>query len=419
MAGKLRRTWPQRLTITLVSLASVISLIAAAALATGQWVLSDRRFVEIASPGDLDDDLYERPMVMVPGASTTTTLPGATPAPTTTIALAEPDAANFLITGADNGDCVIDDPTIGDRSGQRSDTIMVWRVNPTTDQIAVLSFPRDLYVHVPGVGNRRINSAYRRDDPQLLIDTIAENFGVPVDHYVQVDFCAFKELVDAVGGVTVPFEHPARDTHVAFEVGAGCIELDGVMALKYVRSRYYQWQDDNGRWRQDGTSDFGRIARQQDFIRRVIAKVISDGLYKPDTVAALLNANANYLTTDPDLTLRRVQEFANTLRRVTPSEIGTYRIESRGKNVGGAAMQEPLINGENMKAILAVFRGQATLASAPDQVFTTVPGSTVPETTPPTTAAGGPTGTVPGTTLPVVIADDNNTGISPDPLATC
>lgn len=408
MAGKLRRTWPQRITITLLILTSVTALLAATALAIGQWVLSDRRFVEIAAPDETGDD-YRPPTVVVPGATVPTTQPADPSVTTTTIPLAEPEAANFLITGADNGDCVIDDPTIGDRSGLRSDTIMVWRVNPTTNQVAVLSFPRDLYVHIPGIGNRRINQAYQRDQPQLLIDTIAENFGVPVDHYVQLDFCAFKELVDAIGGVEVPFEYPARDRKVAFEVGAGCVNLDGIMALKYVRSRYYQWQDEDGVWRSDGTSDFGRISRQQDFIRRVIAKVIGDGLYKPDTVAALLDANRNYLTMDTGLTVRKVQEFANVIRRVDPSEIGTYRIESYRRQVGGADMQQPDIDGDNMQAILAVFRGHATIGSAPDQEIST----TVPDSSATTTPEGG-TGP-----LPTVVPDDNNTGIAPDPLATC
>ena len=86
-----------------------------------------------------------------------------------------------------------------------------------TDRVAVLSFPRDLYVKIAGSNSKsRINSAYRRDDPQRLINTIYENFGIGIDHFIQVDFCAFKTLVDAVGGVTVPFDLPgARHEHRA------------------------------------------------------------------------------------------------------------------------------------------------------------------------------------------------------------
>ena len=116
--------------------------------------------------------------------------------------------------------------------------------NPSTNQVAVLSFPRDLYVTVDGGSKARINSAYRRDDPSRLQDTIFLNFRVPIDHYIQVDFCAFKRLVDAVGGVKVPFEYPARDPNTGLDVpasGGECFEFDGDHALAYVRSRHYEY----------------------------------------------------------------------------------------------------------------------------------------------------------------------------------
>lgn len=427
MANKMRRTWSQRLTISFVTLSAIACLGAAGALAAGQWVVSNRQIVEIAAPGEADAREFSTPVVIEPGATTSTTLPGQTTTSTARAELAEPDAANFLITGADNGDCVdADDPTVGNRGASaRSDTIMVWRVNPKTNQLAVLSFPRDLYVKIPGNGSQRINAAYRRDEPQLLIDTIYQNFGVPIDHYIQVDFCAFRELVAAVGGIEIPFEFPARDSATRLNIPeAGCQLLDADMALNYVRSRKYQYEDPpgSGNWRTDGTSDFGRIARQQDFIRRVIAKVIDDGLYRPEVVSGLLRTNSDYVVIDDELTLEKTIEFANTLRLMNPAEIATYRIESRGKNVGGAAVQEPLLNGDNMKAILAVFRGEATLAAIPDQVFeTTTTNASAPSTTVRATGESTITSVSDGSvaTQPTVVATENVGGISPDPTATC
>ena len=92
-------------------------------------------------------------------------------------------------------------------SGERSDTIMVIRLDPVTKRSAILSFPRDLWVKIPGQWDQRINSAYSSDDPQLLIDTIANEFGVPIDHFIQIDFCAFQRIVSAIGdrrAVAVP-----------------------------------------------------------------------------------------------------------------------------------------------------------------------------------------------------------------------
>ena len=178
--------------------------------------------------------------------------------------------------------------------GERSDTIMVLRVDPDADRVAVLSFPRDLYVDIAGSGSKsRINSAYRRDDPQRLIDTIFENFGITIDHYIQVDFCAFKTLVDAVGGVAVPFEFPARDENTGLNVPTtGCFVFDGEHALAYVRSRHYEYEDPpgSGEWSEDPSSDLGRVSRQQDFIRRTLSSILGEGPLNPRVARGLIRA---------------------------------------------------------------------------------------------------------------------------------
>jgi LCP family protein required for cell wall assembly len=408
-----------------VILVSLACFAAAAGLATGQWVLSQRNLVTLDAPTSAQGGASDSPDVILPGSATT--LPtdiddGSTPSgsTSTTVPLAEPAAANFLIVGADNNACVDESGVVEDeRVGERSDTIMIWRANPEVDQLAVLSLPRDLYVDVAGGRRARINSAYRRDDPTKLIDTIFLNFGIPIDHYVQVDFCAFEQLVDAVGGVEVPFAFPARDERSGlFVPEAGCVRLDGDAALAYVRSRHYQYEDPagSGTWYTDGTSDFGRIARQQDFLRRVIATVIEDGLYSPSVATALITTNREYLVTDTGLTVRRLLEFANALRRLDPTEITTYRIESRTETTdSGELVERPLIRGENMLAILAVFRGEATLASAPEQEFDL---GTATTTTTSVIDIAEQSGAV-TTTLPEVEAEENIIGIAPDRHVVC
>ena len=421
------RTWPQRLTFAFVLVVAVACFATAGTLAAGQWVLSQRNLVVLdESTESFDPQASDTPVVM-PGDTTTTLALGETTT-TTTIPLVEPDAANFLVTGADNGACADqNEATIGDRSeiGDRSDTIMVWRVNPVANQLAVLSFPRDLLVDLPGLGRKgRINEAYRRNDPSLLIDTIQYNFGVPVDHYIQIDFCAFRRLVDAVGGVEIPFEAPAYDVKSGFVVDTtGCVNLDGDMALAYARSRHYTYEDPpgSGEFVEDPTSDFGRIARQQDFLRRVIAKVVNEGQYSPDVATALINANAEHLVTDAELTPRRMLEFAATLRNLDPATVTTYRIESTNQTYSGKDVERPRIGGENMQAILAVFRGEALLASAPEQIDETETAVTMATTTTTTTmpddetdSSGRDGGTdVTATTVPTVQTEENVTGVVP------
>lgn len=427
MAEPLRRTWPQRLTFAFVLICALVCFATAGTLAFGQWVLSQRNLIVVEGSNELFvPDASETPVRMPGDTTTTIALDPGSVATTSTIPLAEPDAANFLVTGSDNGACVDQlDPTIGDRDalGERSDTIMVWRVNPVANQLAVLSFPRDLWVTLPGGRKGRINEAYERNDPSRLIDTLQLNFGVPVDHYVQIDFCAFRQLVDAVGGVEVPFEFPARDRRSGLAIpDTGCVRLDGTTALAYVRSRHYEFEDPigSGNWIKDGTSDFGRISRQQDFVRRTISKVVSEGMYTPDVATALIEANREYLVTDAELTPRRMLEFANTLRKLDPSSVTTYRIESTTEfTAAGDSVQRPLIRNSNMRAILSVFRGEATIASAPEQTVGSTTTLALPSTT--TIAADdddgdGPTTSVPApvaTTLPQVEANENTAGVAP------
>ncbi len=374
------------------------------------------------------------------GGSTTSIAPvDTTPFPT-----ADPQARNFLITGSDNHACSSAnsaypvDPRGG--LGERSDTIMVMRVDPSTSRAAVLSFPRDLWVKIHGTnGKNRINAAYSVNQPQKLIDTIKDNFGISIDHYIQIDFCAFKDLVDSVGGVSVPFTYPARDKNTGLDVpNAGCFNFNGDAALAYVRSRHYQYLNPKtGKWTEDPLSDFGRISRQQDFLRRAVAKVLAQGTFNLSVAKALINVAEKYVVTDPDLTIEKQLQFAGVLKALNPDDLQTYQIETASAGLAGISVLNPLLNGANMKAILAIFRGKAQLATAPAQVFdttttfdgsttTTAPagsstaatGSTVVSTTlPATTTTTKKTG--PTTTLPAVDVSENAKGIVPPKNVKC
>jgi LCP family protein required for cell wall assembly len=426
-----RRTWPQRFTIAGLVVGAVVCFVAATALYAGQRVVEDRNLVAIDDPSESDSTGL---VIDEDGLSTG----GSTPdqAPTETFPLTEPDARNFLITGADNNSCIDPDSpyaaAFGDRSnfGERSDTIMMWRVNPATSQVAVLSFPRDLWVTIAGEsGKSKINEAYSRDQPQQLIDTIYENFGVVTDHFIQIDFCAFKRLVDAVDGVTIPFDRPIRDVKTGMYVPSpGCFTFTGDHALAYVRSRALEYYTDDGDWESDNAFDLGRISRQQDFIRRVVDELLSAGAFDPDVVRGLVDTSSDYVVTDDGLTPRKILEFAGVMSGVDPADIRTYQIESRSDNIQGQSVQVPRIEGDNMQAVLSIFRGQATLDDAPEQVLTTdssaPPTSITPSTPPPASTEppfGATTTTVDptATTLPAIAAEDIIYGYVPDADASC
>jgi LCP family protein required for cell wall assembly len=431
---KLRRTWPQRFTIGGVYLAAIGCFAAGSGLYAAQRVIEDRDVVAIESGAPGDATLS----TSAPNDAATSDGGGIAQGadsldiPVETFPLASAAARNFLITGADNNACVDPDSpyagAFGDRSslGERSDTIMMWRVNPAASQVAVLSFPRDLWVTIAGGSSKqRINVAYERDQPQRLIDTIYQNFGIATDHFIQVDFCAFRTLVDAVDGVSVPFDRPVRDPATGLNVPvAGCFNFDGDHALAYVRSRKLQALDESGKWITDGTSDLGRISRQQDFMRRTVASLLSAGAFSPSVIRALIKTSDDYVVNDSELTVNKMLEFAGIVKGIDPAEITTYQIEARGTKIQGNAVLLPSIDGPNMQSVLAVFRGEASLASAPEQVFETTttsvtPGddgsvSTTPNSAPETTVEA-----VPFNTIPVVVAEDNNKGFFPDATINC
>jgi LCP family protein required for cell wall assembly len=312
---------------------------------------------------------------------------------------ADPNAVNFLITGSDANACVDpDSPWAGaadpsrDTIGSRSDTIMVMRVDPTTSQAAVLSFPRDLWVDIPGRAKNRINTAAVPGDSTVLAQTIYDNFGITIDHYLQVDFCAFKLIVDAVGGVKVPFQYRIVDRNVGLDVKAGCHTFSGDEALAYARSRHLKWIDENGESHEDRGADLARISRQQDFLRRTLMAALEKGVFDPAVARALIESLQKYIVRDGNLlSIDSVLAFAGVLKNIDPSGINTYQVDAANMVQGGQQVLDPITKSDNMKAILAIFRGDAPLAGGvagnPD---TTVadPGTTAPVDATATTVVG-------------------------------
>ena len=315
-----------------------------------------------------------------------TSVPGGTAAPNETFPVADPQAQNFLIAGEDSNPCVApNSPYAGaadparNSIGSRSDTIMVMRVDPAQNQAAILSFPRDLWVKIPSRGMGRINWAYVKDDYSTLAQTLYDNFGVKIDHYLQIDFCAFKRIIDAVGGISLPFDlesfkTPAvaiRDPHVGIKIThSGCHLMHGDEALAYARSRHLSWVDQNGVWHEDRWSDFSRISRQQDLLRRVLQRALDRGLYNPSVARAIITSLQTDIVTESGFTINDMLRFAGVMRNVQTKGIRTYQVEA-GVYMTQGQMAAKAIDSPNMTAIFNIFRGRAPMAASPTQVFAT------------------------------------------------
>lgn len=394
--------------------------VTAVAIFYGSEKANDRKVVTLARASG--------PKLTLP----TATQPDGTPDQATEVTLVagpvDMTARNFLITGSDNGACVDPDSpyadAFGNRSGlgERADTIMILRLDPNTNASAVLSFPRDLWVKIAGrSSSSRINSAFNRDDPNTLVETIWNNFGVPVDHYVNVDFCAFKQIVDAVGGVRVPFATGIRDRNTGLLIeDPGCHTFLGEEGLAYVRSRKLQYFDEDSRkWREDPAADRGRISRQQDFLRRALQKALDVGAGSPTVAKQLIDAGLEFVILDDQLTPGKLLELAQAMRDLDPNTMKTYQIEGTGKMINGNSVIEPNIKSESMKAVLAVFKGEARLVDAPPQLVED-PTSTTTTTRAPSGSTTSVTGTTTSTTtLPPVFVESDEIGVLPTDDPAC
>ncbi|HWC11124.1 MAG TPA: LCP family protein [Acidimicrobiales bacterium] len=224
-------------------------------------------------------------------------------------------------------------------SGSRSDTIMVLHVDAQTKKAAILSIPRDLYVRIPGTNRSdRINTTFASGGATGLVRTISENLGIQINHYMEVDFVGFREIVDTVGGVNVYVPAPARDKLSGLDIKTpGCVRFDGETALEWVRSRNYEYFE-SGRWRTDPTSDFGRIQRQQDFIRRMMKKAASSGIGNPLTLNRLIGIGVKDVTLDEGMSTSDLVRVARRFRSLDPETVDMLTLPTTPATVGGASV---------------------------------------------------------------------------------
>jgi LCP family protein required for cell wall assembly len=264
---------------------------------------------------------------------------------------------NFLLVGSDTREGV--DPDSDDFgaiggvdavSGRRSDTIMVLR-QERDGGASIVSVPRDLWVPIAGTDHsQRVNTAYN-EGPARLVATVSQALGIPINHYVEVDFIGFKNIVDEIGGVEVCVTLAARDTHSGLVLEPGCQKLQGVMALAYARSRYYE-QLEGDDWNMDPTADLGRIKRQQHFIRGAVDGLLAKMQSSPFDAGDAIQAVSDSVKIDSGLDPIKA---GTTLRAAAGAGIRTFALPVYPDTVGDAAV---LRMGGGADALLAYFRGE-------------------------------------------------------------
>ncbi len=225
-------------------------------------------------------------------------------------------ARTFLVIGSDSRAGLADLQGFGDFGGQRADVIMLVKADPATGRVQFLSLPRDLKVQYGGRTNK-INATFG-GGPGSIVEAVTAMTGIPIHHYVQVEFSGFTGIVDAIGGIEMTFPFPARDLRSGFEIGAGTHVLDGKTALALSRSRHYEEYRDDG-WTSVEANDIGRTHRQQDVLMSILTQV--DRPSSLDGFARLLDALGGFVTTDDALSEDEIIQLAWTMRGVTAADL--------------------------------------------------------------------------------------------------
>jgi LCP family protein required for cell wall assembly len=315
---------------------------------------------------------------------------------------------NVLIVGSDSraGDTGGAARSFGSASqvgGQRSDTIKILHVDPSDNSARLLSIPRDTYVKLSGLPSgtglatdNKINTAFN-SGPEALIETIQETFGIPIHHFVIINFDGVINLVQSVGGIKLDFPYPVRDNDQGNNnsglriTHSGCQTLNGNMALALARSRFYEYEVRRGEWEYDGSGDLGRIQRQNTVIEGVIDKAKSND--NPLALNSFLESVVHDISKDDGLSSGALISLAQRYHAFSGSALKTYTLPTLGamSDVAGSVqvVRQPQAN-----QMLTQFLGAA-------------PGDVV---TPPLTADGSPVTTPPTTTTEPQQSDTGTTG---------
>ncbi|MER5456439.1 LCP family protein [Micromonospora sp. NPDC002389] len=253
---------------------------------------------------------------------------------------------NLLLLGSDSRE---GEPDQGLYPGQRSDTIMLVHLNAARDAATVVSIPRDSYVDVPARegswagGKNKINAALAFGGASLAAETVHRLTGVTIDGVLVANFAAVRQIVDAIGGITVclPYEVLSTDTGTRWSIG--CHQLDGRNTDDLMRQRHHV-----------PGGDFGRIQNQQFVVRAIVEKVTSENLLTdPARLDRVLTTTAESLTVDRDLDLT---ELVLAVRRISAASLRFVTAPAADTDLTTPAGSSVLLDEELSAALFTAVR---------------------------------------------------------------
>jgi len=286
------------------------------------------------------------------------------------------EPVTVMLVGSDSRD--LEDPNAAKSfgsaakvGGQRSDTIMLVHVDPQKDRSWVLSLPRDLKVDIPGHGVDKINASFNYG-PDVLVETVKRFTGIPIHHYVEVNFESFSGIVDSLGGYDVHLERDTRDTVLLWKLAAGDHHLNGQETLQYVRARHMQERDPaTSKWHGEGDGDMTRMKRQQEFLLNMASRLAGPGSL--GNIGEYQNIAQQYLKLDPGFDFGTAIALFRAMTPLSPEKVELIQLPwgyETGKN--GASLVVPTPEG---MAKIAQLRSEVSgVDAAPGAVTPTAPG---------------------------------------------
>ena len=284
------------------------------------------------------------------------------------------DPLNFLLIGSDSIANLPDGDYLRRVSGRSSrqlltDTLIVLRLDPSGGtKASALSLPRDLYVPISGYNEmQRINSIVYFTDKPTLVQTIRDVLEIPIHHVVEVDFNGFMRLFETIGGLDVYLEYPLRDRKAQLNIPeSGCVTLTPLQALGLVRTRELEayvenfdgWYGPSANvWvRVDGTGDFGRQERQQDFLILALQQAFDSGFRNPLKITEIIQEvlGGGFVNLDDRLTPQKAINLAQQFRNFRPNDLQKFLLPTVYDFADELSIQR-ILEAE-AKPILDVFR---------------------------------------------------------------
>ena len=264
-------------------------------------------------------------------------------------------AVNYLVVGSDTREGLTKEQQRALRvgstktaAGKRSDTMLLVHISKKRDKAVIVSIPRDTFALIPSYTNAsgklvsesysKINSSFNWGGAPLLIQTLESMTKLRIDHYVEVNFAGFANMVDALGGIEVCSKVAINDPKSHLVMDAGTHVLNGIEALKYVRTRDF-----------DGMGDLGRMQRQQQFVSAVLRKATSAGvLLNPIKLVNFINSAMSAVSTDENLNKNDLITLAKQMKNLSASKVRTLTVPLKFYNynaqgVTAAVLWDPVL----------------------------------------------------------------------------